>query len=573
MYLAEIKETASQFAKTISEILDVDVMIIDDNYHRIANTFRYNQEEIPINRYTIVGETMHTGKVVVVKNKGEYEHCKNCPDLDECAISGLISVPIFLESKVVGVFALLIPINKISPIFENFEVSIDFLESMAELLSSKLKNIDDYNKLNLIKKQREIIIDMIEDGLVFVNDMGEVVHYNHQFENFFKIEGDIYGNKMKKILDHPFIHEIILLSNNFSHKLFYYEQKNHSFYGFLSYRNININGINHGALLTFKSLGAAYNELNEISNDKANVSFSDILGKDPKLIEKIEMAKKLAVIDESILICGETGLGKTMLVRAIHNFSDRSKKYFAIVDCSNTSYDLLEKEIFGSENNGNVTSLSIGKLRMAHKGTIFFNNICQMPLYLQKRLVEVIKTKELEQRTYKGFHIDVRFIFDTSNDLTTRVKQGMFNEELYFRISKNIIKIPPLLSRKGDIKIVIDSVIEALKIKHLKPHLEFSQDVLETMYKYAWPKNIREIQRTIDLIIGNADDSIVRQKDIIAFDFHRLSRKDLITLDDAEKELIKKMLKQYNCKDDIAKAMGIGRATLYRKLKKYELNQ
>jgi sigma-54 dependent transcriptional regulator, acetoin dehydrogenase operon transcriptional activator AcoR len=568
MYLAEIRGIASKFAETISKILDIDVMIIDNNYHRIANTFRYVSDPTPITRYSMLGEVLHTGKVVAVKDKSSYEHCRNCQDLSECAISGLVSVPIYFEHKIVGAIALLVPVHKTSPVFENLENSIEFLEGMSDLLSSKLKNIDDYNKLNIIKKEREIIIDTIEDGLVFVNDMGEVVHFNHQFESFFKIDREIAGENLEKVLDHPLIHEMMMFRENFSYKVFYYEQKNHSFYGFLSCRNIMINGTDHGALLTFKSLGKVYNVLNEISDNKSNISFSSILGSDPELTAQINKAKRLAVVDENILIYSEPGLGKSILARAIHNFSDRAKQYFVFIDCDNIPFELMENEIFGSEN-GSGTNPCIGKLRMAHKGTLFFKNISEMPLYLQKRLVEVIKTKELKQGSYKGFNIDVRMIFDTCCDLLPLVRQGMFDEELYFRITKNTVSIPPLTKRKGDIKIIVENAIEKLKAKYLKPWLEFDQDVLDAMYAYSWPNNVREIEKMVEKIVCHVKDRIVTLDDVKRFNFVHQSRKDLKTVDEMEKDLIEKMLSEYDGKDQIAKAMGIGRATLYRKLKKF----
>ncbi|MCX7842580.1 MAG: sigma 54-interacting transcriptional regulator [Clostridia bacterium] len=572
MYLAEIRGIASKFAETISKILDIDVMIIDNNYHRIANTFRYVDEPTPITRYSMLGEVLHTGKVVAVRDKSTYEHCKNCQDLSQCAISGLISVPIFFESKVVGAIALLVPVNKTSPIFDNQEVSIQFLEGMSDLLSSKLKNIDDYNKLNLIKKERETIIDTIEDGLVFINDTGEIVHCNNQFENFFKIEREVLGEHIEKLLDHPLIHEMMMFRENFSYRVFYYEQRNHSFYGLISCRNIMINGRDYGALLTFKSLGRVYNALNEISDNKANITFASIMGNDPSLTLQINRAKQLAVTDENILICGEPGLGKSIFARAIHNFSDRAKQYFVTVDCDNIPFDLLENELFGSESETSKTNPGIGKLRMAHKGTIFFKNISEMPMYLQKRLVEVMRTRELKQGSYKGFNIDVRMIFDCSQDLSLLVKQRMFNEELYFRIAKNTLTIPPLVKRKGDIKIIVNSLIDKLRIKHMKPRLTFEPEVLKMMYDYSWPGNVREIEKVVELIICSANDELVKADEVMNFSFACQNEKNTKTVDEMERELMRKLLSEYSNKDQIAKIMGIGRATLYRKMRKFGLS-
>ncbi|MCT4563201.1 MAG: sigma 54-interacting transcriptional regulator [Maledivibacter sp.] len=572
MYLAEIKDIVSKFAETIAKILDIDVMIVDSNCNKIANTFKYIDDSAPIARYSMLGEVLHTGKVVAVKDKTTYKHCKICSDISECIISGLVSVPIFYEKNVIGAIALLVPINKTSPVFENLQNSIDFLERMSDLLSSKLKNIDDYNKLNVIKKERETIIDVIEDGLVFINNNGRIIHYNHQFESFFKFDKNVEGDSIDKLIDHPLMHEILMFSENISYKTFYYEHINHSFYGFVSCRNIMLNGNHYGALLTFKSLGKAYKVFNEISDNRTHVSFGDIQGNDPKLLTQINNAKQLAVTDENILIFSEPGFRKQMLARAIHNFSDREKNYFVEVDCDSIPYDMLEAEIFGHDSDDMHVNPGIGKIRMAHRGTLFFKNISKMPLYLQRRLVEVMKTKELRQRTYKGFNIDVRMIFDTCEVLSPLVEQGTFDEELYFRISKNTITIPSLLNRKGDIKIIVNDIIDKLKIKYLKPHVKFDKKVLSMMYKYTWPKNVYEIEKTIDVIIAKAKDDIVTVEDIKCFKFAGNNGKEVKVVDEIEKDLIKKMLTEYKSKEQIAKAMGIGRATLYRKMKKYGLS-
>jgi DNA-binding NtrC family response regulator len=233
---------------------------------------------------------------------------------------------------------------------------------------------------------------------------------------------------------------------------------------------------------------------------------------------------------------------------------------------------MLEAEIFGHDSDDMHVNPGIGKIRMAHRGTLFFKNISKMPLYLQRRLVEVMKTKELRQRTYKGFNIDVRMIFDTCEVLSPLVEQGTFDEELYFRISKNTITIPSLLNRKGDIKIIVNDIIDKLKIKYLKPHVKFDKKVLSMMYKYTWPKNVYEIEKTIDVIIAKAKDDIVTVEDIKCFKFAGNNGKEVKVVDEIEKDLIKKMLTEYKSKEQIAKAMGIGRATLYRKMKKYGLS-
>lgn len=596
MYLAEIKNEVSKFAQAISKILDIDVMIIDSNYNRIANTFRYVDEPAPITRFSMLGEVLYSGRTVAVKDKSDYEHCRNCKDADECVISGLIGVPVFFDNKVVGAIALLVPLNKTSPVFDNLEVSIDFLERMADLLGSKLKNIDDYNKLNVIKKEREIIIETIDDALVFVSDVGEIIYYNHQFANYFKINNDVKGNKITDLLDHFLIKESMMLRKDFSYRTFNYQYKNVSFFGFMSCRNIIINGTDYGALLTFKNINKIYNVLNEITQSKTDITFSDIERESPGLGDVIGKAKQLAVTDENILIVSNSDYEKYCLPRAVHNFSNRSRYYFAVVDCADTPHEMLEEEIFGEEEKANQRKRNIGKLRMADRGTIYFENIERLPLYIQKRIVDVLKNQEIKTGSYSTVKLDVRMIFHSSVDLLQLVRKGMFVDELYYRINKNVINVPEFSRRKEDIKIYIDRTIDRLKKSHHKLNLIFCDDALNYLYSYPWDENTCHVERILDFMIYNCENEYITSEDIEKY--HSRYENNIInnynkenipkdinensynrkntnykerTLEEIEKDVLKEMLDKYGCKNEVAKIMGIGRATLYRKLRKFEL--
>lgn len=568
MYLSQIRETVSKFAKTISNILDTDVMIIDNNYNRIANTYRYPSEPIDIKRMSILGEVLHTGKVVAVKDKRTYKYCKDCPDLEECEISGLIGVPILYEGKVIGAISLLSPLGKISPAIEKTEESIDFLIRMADLLSSKLKNVEDYNKLNLMMKEREILLNNIEDGLVFINNEGEIVHFNNRFVELFDVDKNIIGKKIENVIDHPIIHDIVLLRDNVEYKPISYQYMKQRFDGLVSYDNIITNGIYYGGIFTFKSFKKVYNLINEVSSGYERVTFADILGKSPSLLKEINKAKQLAVTDEIILIHNEPGLQETILARAIHNFSNRYKNHFICVDCASIPHELMEYYIFGAE--GEIGAISMehspGKIRIANGGTIFFKNISKMPLHVQKKLVEMMKNNK---NSSENVDIDIKMIFYSSENLLSLVKRNYFNEELYYRISKNVISIPPVSYRKEDIGIIIDKVIEKMKIKHKKPYVQFHEKVLDYMKKYRWPNNIDEIEKTIDRIMFSAKDKIIKYEDVKEYNFIKNVKNKISSIEEMEKELIIQAILTYESKEKVAEALGIGRATLYRKLKKY----
>lgn len=568
MFLAEIRDTASKFAATISQILDVDVMIIDRTYARVADTFRYVNDPPPLKDDSVTGRAITTGKVTVVSDKQRFEVCKGCSDLPICSIAQIIAVPIFYEDVVVGAIDLLVPFGKNSAVFENLELSIDFLERMADLLSSKLRNIDDYNKLDVIKKEREILLDFIEEALVYTNEMGVIVHWNNQFAKLFNVDSSSVGKRIDKVLDHPAILGVVLNPRTFSHQEFNYSDRNVSFSGFLSCRNIQKNGVKYGIMFNFKSMDKAYSVMNEISQIRNPVAFDTFKTSDPQMRSLLDAAKKLAVTDENILVTGAPGSGKSMLIRAIHDFSDRADKPFLVVNCRGFSPEYLEDELFGRGAERESGLAPNSKLRIAQDGTVFFRHIEELPLFLQKRLTQIIKAKKLEADNA----VAARLVFSSDECISALAERRLFDEELAVRISQHALAIPPLAERSSDIRLLVDANYEKYcRLYDRRPGKH--SGLLDILYRQSWPGNVRQIEKAIECLLSDpAVDSLSPSRlEELVEDFVGGSRSAIQPLEDMEKALILKALALYRNKDEVARALRIGRATLYRKLKEYDI--
>ena len=569
MPLAEIRDVVTKFANTISRILSVDVMIVDQNLNRVANTYHYVDEPEPIRQMSIIGQVIISGQVIAIQDKQTYHACQVCPDLNACTMTGFVGVPILYRNRVAGAIALIMPADRVNDIFKDVRAAIEFLEGMADLISSKIENDDDFKNLNIIKREQEILMDAIENAMISTDEIGYIKYFNKKSAKFFGLKKDCIGQYIKDVIPHRLIHEFLSAPNDFTNKLVYIELEDHPFYGFLSCMNISINGQRSGMLFSFKSLTNINEELNEINFDNMHSTF-DWAEQGYLAPSTIDAAKRLSINDKAILIIGEQGSGKEMLAKAIHNFSDRSENGFISVDCGGLYMEILEQSIFGDDRQADGIA-SLGKLQLAHKGTIYFHRINKMPMYLQKRMVEFLKTGTIRQAFVRDIQIDVRLIISADEDLARLTREGMFDDELYYRISENTIEILPLRKDRTSMLNILRKNIHFYKQKYHKDSLAFDADVMDSLQNYNWPGNMMEIEHTIDSLVYHGNDR-VKMADLKPYPMMQLLNPEIKTMKETEKEKILQMLTVTRNKDEVARMLNIGRATLYRKLKEYQIN-
>lgn len=248
------------------------------------------------------------------------------------------------------------------------------------------------------------------------------------------------------------------------------------------------------------------------TNNIARYTFDDIVGKSALIKKTIEDAKQIAKSDASVMIIGESGTGKEMFAQSIHNASSRFKYNFVAVNCAAIPDNLLESEMFGYEE-GSFTGArkggKIGYFELAHKGTIFLDEIGEMPLQLQSKLLRVLEEKKVMRvGSNRNIDVDVRIIAATNKDLYDMVQRGMFREDLYYRLNVLPLEIPELRARKSDILIVFDYFMEKLKNR-----ITLTEEAKKTLENHLWRGNVRELRNVVEFI-ASKNDSIIDVGDL-----------------------------------------------------------
>uniref|UniRef100_A0A7C4TBI9 Sigma-54-dependent Fis family transcriptional regulator n=1 Tax=candidate division WOR-3 bacterium TaxID=2052148 RepID=A0A7C4TBI9_UNCW3 len=308
----------------------------------------------------------------------------------------------------------------------------------------------------------------------------------------------------------------------------------------------------------------------------AFLGIPEIIGKSPKIKDSIELLKKVAPTDTTVLLLGESGTGKELFARACHILSPRKDNPFVPINCAAIPSELLENELFGSEKGAftGATVRKIGKFELANRGTIFLDEVGDLDLNLQAKILRVLQERTFERLGgTSSIKVDVRIIAASNKDLNLLVKQKVFRDDLFYRLSVFPITIPPLRERKEDIPLLVEHFI-----RKLKSSKKISESALEKLMNYDWPGNIRELENTIERANILADEIILPEhillpkKGIADFPLKEMDLKTAGRLgrDMAEAELIKEtLIKTNNNKSETARILRVSYKTLLNRITRY----
>lgn len=303
--------------------------------------------------------------------------------------------------------------------------------------------------------------------------------------------------------------------------------------------------------------------------------FENILGTSPAIKEAVELAKKVAPSDATVLLLGETGTGKEVFAQAIHNGSKRSGKSFLALNCSAFSKELLESEIFGHKSGAftGATKDKRGLIEEANGGTLFLDEIGEMHIDLQSKLLRVLETSEfIKVGDTKTTKVNVRFIAATNKDLKEKIKEGQFREDLFYRLNGFTIQLPSLKERREDIPVLAENFLKLFADKTNKKIDGMTKEFLTRLQQQEWRGNIRELKNVIERSVILSDDMELKTDDL-PLEFQNAppltSSYELSTI---EKVHIQKVIHYTRGnKTKAAELLGIGLTTLYRKLDEYKI--
>jgi PAS domain S-box-containing protein len=315
--------------------------------------------------------------------------------------------------------------------------------------------------------------------------------------------------------------------------------------------------------------------------NKATYTFDSLIGNSPTFLDARDQAKKAAKSDSNVLILGESGTGKELFAHSIHNDSKRSMGVFIKVNCAAIPAELLESELFGYEE-GSFTGAKkggkIGKFEAADGGTIFLDEIGELPLHMQVKLLRVLQEKEVERiGSTRSIPIDVRIIAATNRNLEEMVEKGEFRLDLYYRLKVMIIEVPKLSERSEDIKMLVHHFLGKYQKLMNKPIEGISDRALRILSSYTWLGNIRELENTIERALNMVDEDEMVTSDHLPEEIRGYKRpSSALTLNEVMEETERQTIISYLAimngnKSGTAKMLGISRTTLYEKMNKYGL--
>lgn len=450
--------------------------------------------------------------------------------------------------------------------------------------------------MNYYKNIVSQILKMTSDGFIITDTEGNVREINKQYADFFgKSRSEIIGKSILNII--PNSKMIDIVKHKFSeedavHKYIDGEAKGNSVIVSRSYVEDEDGNVVAGVaqvkfkvqtLAVAKKLMNEYEELEYYREEFQNQNRVDnIIGSDTKFREIVKECLKVAKTDIPVLLTGETGTGKEVMAKALHTNSLRYDKPFVSINCAAIPFELLESELFGYMDGaftGAKRGGKKGKFQLANGGTIFLDEIGNMPSSMQAKLLRVLQEKEIEPLgSEKSIPLDVRVVAATRQDLEAKMKDGSFREDLYYRLSVFNIHIPPLRERGGDSLELAEFFLDELNHKY-KTYKTFSKAVKAYFLKYQWPGNVREVNNVVQSAYAISTENIIdindiparmlqQEKPAINLDKNKKSLGQMV--DDYEKEVILELLKKHkgNCLE-AAKEAGIHKSNFYRKLQKY----
>ncbi|WP_125141434.1 sigma 54-interacting transcriptional regulator [Clostridium transplantifaecale] len=578
--LLEIQETVMKYADIMSKIAQVEVEVVDKNLFRVAGTglFKQHVNEDMAQEGYVYEHLLRTGSVEIIYNPGKEQLCQKCPKKDSCSEEIEISMPIRLGGEIIGVIGLVgSSLEQKERVLSNEKMYLDLLEQIADFIAVKAGELTESKKRAVLLDALDCVINHVEKGILILGGDNVVTMANEPAKRQLSI--DMPEGQMAVVTP---------TGDNFSHQNEFKVLLNDKEYYVMGHLyDLDQDPRRYSKVLIFESTRAMQERFYEITNTVNPLSTFNIIGTSPQTLQMQEEIKKIARSTSTVLITGESGTGKELVATAIWKASDRRENRFIAINCGAIPEPLLESELFGyvkgaftgADPNGRM-----GKFELANKGVIFLDEIGDMPLYLQVKLLRVIQERKIIRiGSNQVIPIDVRIIAATNKDLKEMMANNKFREDLYYRLNVIPLKIAPLRERREDIKDLVYYFANRYASLFDKNLLKISEETMDRLYEYPWYGNIRELENTVEFMINMMEEDGVLDTRTLPANIWELQteagnviqedtalQEAVIPLKELERSEILKALRlcgnDTEGKKQAAKKLGIGLATLYRKV-------
>lgn len=580
--LMQIQPTIQRFARMLASVLQLEVEIVDENLCRVAGTGAYGKflgRQLSGNS-RLLRHVLETKTEKVVTQSRFDPLCEGCDSKENCREKAFLGTPVILQDRCVGVISLIaVTHEQQEHISDNLREFSDYVRHISTIFVSKL--LEDQGPGDNISKIFATMIDNMDQGVLVVDADNRVQFVN---QTALKTLGVVQNN----IIGKPVRFRPLTFESNFTHghmqHIVSWDDKSELIIGQLH----NIQG-RQLFLMAFHQSHTSFSVAN--ASDEPHIE--QLVGECRVMRQLKRLISRIAPSPSSVMVVGESGTGKEVVARAIHKLSGRRNKPFIAINCAAIPEQLLESELFGYVKGAFTGASANGKtglIQAANTGTLFLDEIGDMPLMLQAKLLRAIEAREiLPIGASSPIQVDIRIISATNQNLAQFIAEGKFREDLFYRLNVIPITLPPLRERQEDIELLVHYFLHLHTRRLGSVYPGIAPDVVEILRKHRWPGNLRELSNLMEYLVnvvpsGEVIDSTLlppnllnngttEQSDVTEVSEAHLSLDDAggTALEEMEKQMIREALSRHNSKKQVADELGIGIATLYRKIKKYEL--
>lgn len=587
MYLKEIQSTIQQIVVAISAVLKIEVEIADHELFRIAGTglVKSGIWQNMSNEDFVYRQCLQTGKPVVIERPGFHEVCGPCIHYKNCKELGEICSPILLDGKVLGVIGLIaFTEEQRDRLFYDVEAKIDFMCEMAELIATKIRESELLEEQLLIERKLSTLIGYIDNGLIMIDHSGQCEFMNPAAGRLLNLPLDqlpdmaLIEQFIKPFAKSEWVHNNRTQSTSESEgKLIVVTIKDKFIRLFVTYHPSRSDDSIQDAVIMLTDPEHMTDIAMKYSVE-THKGFELIIGNHRSIQSLKDTLRKISNNYSPILIRGESGTGKEFIADCIHRYSERKNLPYISLNCAVLPEAVLDRQLFGSETKR-------GKLVEACGGTLFLDDIGDMPMSIQLKLLRVLEEKRLwNHGESEPIALDVRIITATDKDLEQMISKGLFRQDLFYKLSVIPLEVPPLRERKQDILLLANHFLQTHSQSNHKHIRTLSEDVKKILVSYHWPGNIRELSNIIEYSVNFSNHTYIGKEHLpkamrnieVAGGMEGYSGDVTYNLRTMEKETIERALRAVSelgePKDKAAQWLGISRATFFRKLQQYELN-
>ncbi|HCA4416265.1 TPA: sigma-54-dependent transcriptional regulator [Escherichia coli] len=580
--LMQIQPTIQRFARMLASVLQLEVEIVDENLCRVAGTGAYGKflgRQLSGNS-RLLRHVLETKTEKVVTQSRFDPLCEGCDSKENCREKAFLGTPVILQDRCVGVISLIaVTHEQQEHISDNLREFSDYVRHISTIFVSKL--LEDQGPGDNISKIFATMIDNMDQGVLVVDDDNRVQFVN---QTALKTLGVVQNN----IIGKPIRFRPLTFESNFTHghmqHIVSWDDKSELIIGQLH----NIQG-RQLFLMAFHQSHTSFS----VANAPDEPHIEQLVGECRVMRQLKRLISRIAPSPSSVMVVGESGTGKEVVARAIHKLSGRRNKPFIAINCAAIPEQLLESELFGYVKGAFTGASANGKtglIQATNTGTLFLDEIGDMPLMLQAKLLRAIEAREiLPIGASSPIQVDIRIISATNQNLAQFIAEGKFREDLFYRLNVIPITLPPLRERQEDIELLVHYFLHLHTRRLGSVYPGIAPDVVEILRKHRWPGNLRELSNLMEYLVnvvpsGEVIDSTLlppnllnngttEQSDVTEVSEAHLALDDAggTALEEMEKQMIREALSRHNSKKQVADELGIGIATLYRKIKKYEL--